>query len=316
MSLNILVTSIGSFAAAAVIGSLNKDERVGEVYGCDIYPKEWHHISKCFKEVFRAPYVSNPTEYLDFILKIIESKKINLIIPLTDIEVDFFNKHASSFKSVLVTIGSPEFLKVARDKELLSEFLLANNFKVPRTFSFDNIPEAQFPLIGKPKNGRSSEGILMLTSLADLTLGRDYSNYIFQEYIKGDIVTIDVVRNATTKEIVLIPRKELLRTKNGAGTTVELFYDKKIVELAARISENLNAHGAFNMEFIRAKTSDFLIDVNPRFSAGIGFTNLIGYNIVKNMINVFMDETIDRTVAYKNIIAQKHMVDVVNITLK
>ena len=51
--MNLLVTAIGSFSADCVINSLRK---VGHtVVGCDIYPPEWHAVSKDCNWVYQAP---------------------------------------------------------------------------------------------------------------------------------------------------------------------------------------------------------------------------------------------------------------------
>ena len=311
MEYNILVTAIGSFSTAEVIKSL-RNMGFNSVYGCDLYPKEWHYISDQFCDVVKSPRVSDESAYVKFIEDLITSKNINMIIPLTDIEVDFFNKNRHLFSNVSVTIGGEYFISIARDKAKLDVFLKENNFPQIPTFLYEELTDKNFPVIAKPKDGRSSEGIIVVPTRQELSSTTDFSNYIFQEYVIGDICTIDIVRNDSTNEITLIPRKELIRTKNGAGTTVELFYDQKLIELATHISANMKGHGAFNMEFIRTEKADFLIDVNPRFSAGIGFTSLMGYDIVKNTFNVFEGKPIEAVETYSNMIAQKNMVEVIN----
>ena len=78
--MNILITAIGSFSVSTVIQSLKSDNRFNKIYGCDIYPKEWHYISKEFEDVFLAPYVSDENHYLDFIKNIISIYNIILSI--------------------------------------------------------------------------------------------------------------------------------------------------------------------------------------------------------------------------------------------
>lgn len=312
MKYNILITAIGSFSAAEVINSLKKDSRIDAIFGCDIFPKEWHYISKDFNEVFQSPMVVDEMAYFEFIKKIIKEKKIEIIIPLTDIEIDFFNKYRDTFDEVLIVMGNKNFITLARDKEKLNIFLKENDFPFVPTFSYDEILTVDFPFIGKPKDGRSSEGVIIMESPSTLNKDQNYTNYIFQKFIQGDIWTIDVLRNNFSKEIRLISRKELIRTKNGAGVTVELFYDENLIRLATQISERMQSHGVYNMEFIRSDDKDYLIDVNPRFSAGIGFTRLIDYDIVRNTLNLFENKTLEGVESYYNLIAQKHYVEVIN----
>ena len=53
------------------------------------------------------------------------------------------------------------------------------------------------------------------------------------------------------------------------------------------------------MEFI-GETADkyYLIDINPRFSAGIAFSNFIGYDMVTSHFNCFWNEPIQSAVSF------------------
>lgn len=317
MKYNILVTAIGSFAAPEVIKSLQKDSRVQNIYGSDIFPAEWHWISKHLTNVFLAPPVSEEKLFLEFVSEVIEDFSIDIIIPLTDVEVDFFNKKRGFFKDVVISIGSDYFISIARNKEKLNKVLQKNNFPSVPSFTLEEVKKLNGPIIGKPKNGRSSEGLIFLEKGSKLNHhAKNFSNYVFQKYLAGDLFTVDIIHDIKTKEIILIPRKELIRTKNGAGITVELIKDKKLTDLASEISKIVNAQGAFNMEFIKSGHTYYLIDLNPRFSAGIGFSALTGYDLTKNMLNLLLNQPLESLGNYKNLIAQKKMSEVVNTILE
>ncbi len=311
---NILLTAIGSFSTTAIVNSLKRNFENYNLFGCDIYPKAWHHISKDFKEVYLAPYVSKADEYLKFILNVCTLNNINMIIPLTDIEVDFYNKNRSHFeqRNIIITIGSSELLKIARNKRNLADFILEKNYNSIPTYLFNSLSSATYPLIAKPLDGRSSEGIHYLQSINDLYKNFDYSNYIFQEILEGDICAIDIIRNSQNGKVVLVPRKELIRTKNGAGMTVKLFHSEILSNLVREIADDLDIHGCVNMEFIESQGNYYLIDINPRFSAGIGFSQLSGYDFVKNQIELFKGNDIETEISYPEMICQKVMSETIN----
>ncbi len=310
---NFLITSIGSFSAESAVDSI-KEHFEGSLYGCDIYPAEWHHISKKFNKVFLAPPVKNEAEYLNFVTATCREYSIEIIIPLTDVEVDFFTKNREYFleKNILVTVANEKFIAIARDKKRLSDYLTRNQFDSISTYATDELSRVAFPLIGKPVDGRSSEGIFYLNSEDDLKPNVDYSGYIFQDVIKGDICSVDYVRNSMTKSSYSIPRIELLRTKTGAGMTIKTIKSERIVEIVEKIGEDLNINGCVNMEFIITNSHNYLIDINPRFSAGIGFSKIAGYDFVKNHVFAFTGKDIEPCAAYKIIIAQKRMSEVIN----
>jgi carbamoyl-phosphate synthase large subunit len=53
------------------------------------------------------------------------------------------------------------------------------------------------------------------------------------------------------------------------------------------------------------------MDINPRFSAGISFSILAGYDMVKNHLNCFMDNEIETNINYKTMIIAKKLSDVI-----
>lgn len=311
---NVLVTSIGSFSASCVIESLRSIKSIDKIVGCDIYPKDWHNISDEFDTVLHAPLVINTVVYRDFIIKTCKEYKINIIIPLTDIEIDFFNSNRELCQKlgVEVTIANEHFISIARDKRELHMFLKNNNLDFINTYDHNEIKESFLPLIGKPTNGRSSEGLLIINNMDDLSSSRDYSNYIFQEIVDGKICTIDYIRDNRTGENYAVSRKEHLRTKNGAGMTVEIIHIPEVIDICNKIGALLDVHGCINFEFILSENRYYLIDINPRFSAGVGFSKLAGYDFPKNLYKLYNNENLDLLKPYKNMILQKKIIEVVN----
>lgn len=317
--MNILITAIGSLSAQCVVDSLKAVSTINKIIGCDIYPKELHNITKYLDDVLRAPLVSDQegSNYKQFIINTCKIYNVNLIIPLTDIEVDFFNLNRDFFleNNIQVAIGSFEFLSIARDKIKLSEFIKQNNFDSIKTYCLNDIAKASFPIIGKPVNGRSSEGVIKMNSINDLNNKLDFSNYIFQEFIEGRICTVDYIRDSKTEDYCAMPRVELLRTKNGAGMTVDIVNDTKVVQIASEIGSLLDIHGCINFEFILNDNKYYLIDLNPRFSAGVGFSKVAGYDFPRNLFRLYNNEPIEPIKNYSRMILQKKMIEVINIIL-
>ena len=62
---------------------------------------------------------------------------------------------------------------------------------------------------------RSSEGLLKIKQKGDFNQIENPDNYIIQEYIEGNIIVVDYIRNSNTKKDFSVMRRELIRTKNG-----------------------------------------------------------------------------------------------------
>lgn len=303
----ILITAIGSFSADCVISVLKQSRFY--VVGTDIYPVEWHFESTLCDKVYQVSLATKGKAYIDELLTIIEDENIKGIIPLTDIEIDVINLYRTTFEKLGVVIytQSTKTLSIARDKNYLSEFFSKDDLvKIPKFINSKSLTnDFILPAIAKPINGRSSEGIVRIQSREELSIFRGRDNYIIQEFLEGTICTVDYIRDNCGNDF-LVPREELLRTKNGAGTTVRIFSNTKLGKIVSHIGEAIGVVGCVNMEFIMNNDDFILIDINPRFSAGIAFSNFIGYDMVLNHVKAINGGAINEGCSFKEQILCKH----------
>lgn len=310
--MNVLVTAIGSFSADCVVASLKKSGN--RVIACDIYPSEWHPVSKDCDVVYQVPFATSEKEYVEALLDICKTQQVDLIFPLTDLEIDVLNKYRQDFdcQNVQLCIQSEFCLSIARNKyEMAKLFADDSEVRTPKTvMASDTLESCIFPAIAKPYNGRSSEGLLRLATMDDVQLIQNPERYIIQEMLSGNVFTVDFVRDSYGNDFA-VPREELLRTKNGAGTTVRLVPDKRLQRLVSYIGTKLGIVGCVNMEFINNNGAYYLIDINPRFSAGVAFSNYIGYDMVLNHMNACLNARIKKAISYQEqIIAKRYKEEV------
>lgn len=303
----VLVTAIGSFSADCVIRELKKNRFY--IIGCDIYPSEWHAVSKDCNKTYQVPLATDSDNYIKNILSICVENNVDFIVPLTDIEIDVFNRSRAQFENngIILCMPNSNTLNIVRDKYILYKtFEHDNNVPSIRTFKtgVDIIPNI-IPSVAKPCNGRSSEGLKFINDINELEQIKSFDNYIIQDYITGSIYTVDYTRSAETGHDFCIPREELLRTKNGAGITVKVTLDENLCQMVSYIGKKIDINGTINMEFIKHDDIFYLIDINPRFSAGVAFSQVIGYNMVMSHLNCFMHSDIFPTIAYSEQIITK-----------
>lgn len=85
---------------------------------------------------------------------------------------------------------------------------------------------------------------------------------------------------------------ELLRTLNGAGTSVQVFRDPVLEKICEEIAGALDVKGCVNFEFIehhteQGETEWYFLECNPRFAGGVAFSCMAGYDMVKNHLRCF-----------------------------
>ena len=310
--MNILLSAIGSMSSEAVIKSLRKIEDV-KIIGCDMYPQSWIYPSKLVDVFYQVPRADSLL-YIHKILEICTRENVDYFFPLTDLEIDVLIESIDLFESkdVTVCVSPKNVIQICRDKKKLFEYLsLGEDFSLLPTYDYQAFCNAKIDglFVAKPRQGRSSEGLYILDDFHKIDLLIDNPQlYIFQPFVKGTVVTVDIVKDAYGNSF-FVSREELIRTKNGAGITIRLFSDEKLSSMVEKLIARLNFLGCFNVEFIYSGNRYFLMDINPRFSAGIAFSNTTGYDFVQNHLNVFMNKKIEDGIDYSERILCKRYVE-------
>ena len=314
----VLITAIGSLSADIVIKSLKKQGFY--VLGCDIYPKEWIVDAYSVDVYYQVPLAVNKNEYLEKVQQICLEHKVEYIVPLTDVEIDTLNNYREQFECIGTTIciSPAKTIECCRNKFATYQFLQDNvkTVRVIPTFFLGRlvkkVPEqVTFPLICKPINGRSSNGLRLINTAQEfdafLGISRDV-DYIIQPFIQGRIVTVDIIRQYNGRNVFAVPRMELLRTPNGAGTSVRVFHNDVLQAECTEIADTLGVIGVVNFEFIKDSENRFyFLECNPRFSGGIEFSCMIGYDFIWNHMKCFFGDNIDLLPSYKDcFIARKY----------
>ncbi len=306
-----LVTAIGSFSADIVIRRLT--EMGIRVVGCDIYPREWIANASMVDRFYNAPLAADPAQYLTFIQNLCLREQVSYLIPSTDVEVDVLDRCREWFPAhgVKLCLSSHETIALCRNKARMAQFTSGLDYlrTIPTVHMRDAGPDSLppfdgFPLIGKPLDGRSSQGLHRIHTPAQwqhfCTLP-DLENYIVQPLIQGSVVTVDVVRQADGEYTAVIPRQEMLRTLNGAGTSVYVFSDPELEQVCVRLADALKIIGCVCFEFMKDAGGNYhFIECNPRFSGGVAFSCVAGYDCVRNHIAAFEGNAIAPRKPFRN----------------
>lgn len=310
-----LITSTGSVAADITLKSL---KRMGiRVVGCNIYPKEWIVESCEMDEFYQAPPVSEGEQYLNFIKDICLKENIKYVLPMIDYEIDLFNINREWFEEqgVILCISPKEALDIIRNKKRLADFV---ERECPDTRSIPTLMlrdieklEWEFPVVCKPYNGRSSQGLRYIYNQKEWDEFRttaDKDTYIVEPFIDGPRVVVEIVRQIEPHKVIAMTRRELMSTPHGCSTTVLVYQDKKLEEASKILADKLNVWGDVNFEYILDKEGVYhLVECNPRFSAGCEFSCMGGYDYIENHLKCFMGKEIeDAHFKHNMIIARKY----------
>lgn len=312
---SVLVTSTGSVATDITMKSL---KRMGyRVVGCNIYPKEWIVESCEMDGFYQIPPVAQSAEYLDAVKDICLKENIKFIFPMIDYEIDLFTKNRLWFEEhdVTLCISPDHSLEYTRNKVKLQNFVMENCPKthaIPtkRLRDIDEL-EWDFPVVCKPYNGRSSQGLQFIYNEKEWEEFRqkaDKDTYIVEPFIDGPLVMVEIVRQKTPHKVVAMTRREIMSTPHGCSLTVMVFQDKELEEASKELADKLDVLGDVNFEYILAKDGTYyLVECNPRFSAGCEFACIGGYDCIENHLKCFLGKEIeDYHFKHNMIIARKY----------
>lgn len=285
-----------------------------KLIGSDIYDRELVYPSMLVDIFYRVPMAIS-SDYIDTLLAICLREEVQYVIPLADPEVDVLSAHRNAFleRGIIVCIASEPVIKICRNKKLFFDYLSGmEDLHLLPTYTFESLFELpEGPIIAKPKIGRSSEGQIIIEERNQITaLIKDTDKYIFQPFLRGTVVTVDIVRDSFGN-FFFIPREELLRTKNGAGVTVRLLSNNMIKNAMHSIVSRLDVLGCMNIEFLYDGVYYYLMDINPRFSAGVAFSQLTGYDFVRSHLKAFLGDKIAPGISYDSQVIYKRYIEFV-----
>jgi carbamoyl-phosphate synthase large subunit len=209
------------------------------------------------------------TDFLPSVLRVCAENDIGLLIPTIDTELPVYAAACDVFRQAgtVVSVSSPECVRICCDKVLTHKWLTTNGFPTIRQTASTAAADWLFPLIAKPYNGSSSIGLRRLETRLELEcLG---PGYIVQEIAAGREFTINVYVNRSGECVSAVPhwRMEVRAGEVSKGLTVK---DPRLVDLGRSVAEALpGAYGPLNIQcFMDDAGSIKIIEINARFGGG------------------------------------------------
>lgn len=269
----IIRSAIGSLASVGFLKFLR--ENGFKVIGTDILEE---NVGKFFVDGFyKVPKASKEYEVIESYLTIVRKEKANWIISGPEEEIIILSKHKDVFASEGVYILHPDYesLNIITDKYNAYTFFKRKGISLPTTelaIDIENtIKNSQGKFILKPRKGRGSTNITVLSNVEDITPGvlKDPQAFIIQEYIGDSEYTVDILCDLYGKVLNIIPRR---RIKVDSGITVigETEKNEKLINITEKILSLIKIIGGACLQFVKSNETGvyYLTDINPRLGGG------------------------------------------------
>lgn len=288
---NVLITSAGQ-RVALVRGfqeALRKFFPEAKVYTTDMNPRlapAAYASDGCFEVM---PVTAK--DYIPQILQLCQENNIGMIVPTIDTELLVLSESKYLFEQnhIAVSVSSPEFIKVCRDKRKTAEFFVEKGIRTPRIFNKNNLT---FPIFAKPYDGSLSANIHYIKNSEELTKEiLEDPKMIFMEFVdrkEYKEYTVDLYYGSDHKVKCIVPRE---RIKVRAGEINKGITEKDPLTgyLYDKLETIEGCVGCICLQvFLKPGTCDVIgFEINPRFGGGYPLTHAAGGNYTELLIREY-----------------------------
>lgn len=291
----VMVTAAGSAPAVAVIQALREQHELPvRVVAADMDPlSAGFYLADAH---ILIPGARDP-EFAERVLEAAVQSGAQVVFPIIDEELQPLADAAPAFEArgVDVVTNPAEVVRLAKDKWLTFQWCRERAILVPQTWLATAPPrELTFPVMVKPRSGRGSAGVEKVHGQQELQFQlQRVGDRLVQEYIDGPEFTVDILADAAGRVASAVPRERLV-TKAGMcfkGRTVKR---PGLLELAVQIAEALPLTPRGNLQFKQSSRHGdyYLIEVNPKFGAGLPLTTAAGVNMPLLILKMLRGEAI------------------------
>lgn len=297
--MNILIGCLGSQNAINVVQSLRKVKDF-RIVGMDA---NMNCAGRNLVDVFYTVPATSKSNYLEVVYSIIEVEDIDVFLPIHSAEIEFFCKNREIFsEETSLSLLLPEYtiFKEVNDKftffkivrEYFEYFMSSKLITTPDTFSIHNqcymiaVVELMYDkatVVLKRRVGSGTRNIVITNDIEELIMELERipnkETYILQQYIKGTEYTIDFICDFDSECIGMVMR-ERMEVRDGKAVKGKTVYNQQLLDELKTFLKDIRYVGVGNLQCIEKDGVFYLIEFNPRFSAGgLPLTIYVGLDI-------------------------------------
>ena len=233
----------------------------------------------------RIPMGSDP-KFLASLRELCARIEIDVLVPGVDEELLPIAEHRDALGSTRVVLPDTTFVSSMLDKLTFANLMDSQGIAVPRTVRLDRSESwTHFPCIVKPRRGRGSRGVAVVSHEAELRSmasghGISASTLIVQELLVGDEYSVQVIAGPDGALRAVVPASILIKR----GITISAV--TKAEEVIHRACDDLHhafpTSGIYNVQGILTRDGKFLaFEINPRVSTTLCLAVAAGIDVIE-----------------------------------
>ena len=306
MKKNLLITCIGGLFIYDFLKCLKNQKKFKfKIIGTDKDPKAYGKV--LVDKFYNSSGINTEKKFFNYIKKIINNEKIDIIFPLSDNEVRFFFKYRSKFlkyfpnlkfsffenKNFNIFLSKKNFYNFCKENKInigdfknISKFeelnkIIKKNKKYILKSTTDSGSKNVFLIDEKIKSEKKILQDRQCYALNLKNLKKYYNNkkkYILSNYYEGDGYDVDCFSiNGEIKEMLV--RKRLMFNKfMYYSPGHKIIRNTQINELIKKFIKKSKYTGISDFDIVESKGKYILIDTSCRFSGSVGIANIAGIN--------------------------------------
>ncbi|BCD67471.1 ATP-grasp domain-containing protein [Nitratiruptor sp. YY09-18] len=282
-------------------------QKENNLIGLAYDPNEPGIYQDIFEHVYLMPYPSFGIEtFLERIEYIKQKSGIEVYIPNLDAELPLCIKHQQKFEDLGIATLLPTIKQFdLRQKSSLADLAKELNVKYPDTFIINSIDdlvavtkELGFPCMIKGNYYKAYKVHNLDEAIEKFyTISNEWGfPLLLQQIVAGEEINFVGVSSSELYGGFAI--KKLQMTDLGKVWSAVTIKNKKLIDLAYNFVEYSGWRGAFELEVLAGGDEIYLIEINPRFPAWVGFGVDIGLNLPKLYIDIMLGKKPQKLLDY------------------
>lgn len=288
-ALNILVLGVGGNVSQGILKALAIGSVPCRVVGACISPTAFGLFT--VDRAILSPRAADP-QFLPWLLNVCWKERIDAILSGVEPILDVLAPNASLIREetgAMPIVSPPGQLAIANDKLQTCAWLREHGFHYPPFAAADD-PEAVeclslavgYPLIAKPRRGKSSQGVIVLRNRNELEqFGMRRDHYVIEQYLgtpDEEYTAACFSDSAGAVRGCITLRREILE---GTSVFAEAGAFPEVRQEAVAIAQALRPLGPCNVQMRKVGSDAVCFEINARFSGTTPIRARLGFNDVE-----------------------------------
>lgn len=245
------------------------------------------HVSPDARTILLPRVDSGEDIYMAALRDAVAKHRIDVIIPLSDFDIDALARAKDDFahRGVTAVVGKPDIVARATDKRRADEFCRAAGLPTPESAFATEDYRGRFPCMVKKIHGSAGHGQYVADGpdgLRDFIAGAD----MIQKFVDGTEYGIDILNDLQGRFVAACVKRKL-SMRAGETDRAEIVDHPGIFSLAEKIGTALGHVGNLDVDVMEDRNGGlYCIDFNPRFGGGYPATHAAGLNFLQAVLDM------------------------------